>query len=339
MINQPEDQPAQAPPATDPLGRPERINGELLIAAVARIVPGTGAGRRVAAERFVAGARISRTDLSRAFAIVDRTVPDRPWVRQACLAIPGAGRTAMLLVSSPIGSGIEIEQDALDRAACVRAAAAACAAPEIAIVQTLPSPEEPWAVRAAQDAGFLHVGDLAYLERPLRGRPRSASPTPFPPGMSLRPVAPLSSTSGDRVRLERVLERSYAGTLDCPELCGLRSTADILDSHLATAGEDPRHWYLLFEADTPIGCVLLAAVGDSDTAELVYLGLAPEARGRGLGRAMLENAMLGLASPGTQRVVCAVDRRNVPAARLYESLGFIEFASRRAFVRVTGQPA
>src|SRR5690606_19467375 len=94
----------------------------------------------------------------------------------------------------------------------------------VAIAQGLPEPAEPWATRAFLDAGFTHVGELAYLSRPLRPADTAGELPPLPPGVQVRPIRTLSRGSDDRRQLAWAMERSYQGTLDCPELCGLRET-------------------------------------------------------------------------------------------------------------------
>ena len=43
-------------------------------------------------------------------------------------------------------------------------------------------------------------------------------------------------------QVDLALDRSYVDTMDCPELCGMRATADILASHKATGEFDPSLW-------------------------------------------------------------------------------------------------
>src|SRR5262249_6047685 len=67
--------------------------------------------------------------------------------------------------------------------------------------------------------------------------------------------------------------------------------------------------------------LLLAELPDRDAWEVVYLGLTPRARNRGLGRTVLRHA-LELARAHVPRLEPAVDLRNAPAVRLYQSAGF-----------------
>jgi ribosomal protein S18 acetylase RimI-like enzyme len=86
----------------------------------------------------------------------------------------------------------------------------------------------------------------------------------------------------------------------------------------------PECWWLVFEEAQPVGVTMLVEMPDAMTWELAYVGLIPEARGRGLGRTMMLHAMHALLAHPTIALTLAVDARNVPARRLYESLGFIE---------------
>ena len=79
--------------------------------------------------------------------------------------------------------------------------------------------------------------------------------------------------------------------------------------------------------------ILLAATPDRDAWEVVYLGLAPRARGRGLGAQAVAHA-LELARPHASALELAVDVRNLPAARLYRDAGFIPFDRRAVHLAV-----
>lgn len=52
------------------------------------------------------------------------------------------------------------------------------------------------------------------------------------------------------------------------------------------------------------------------------LGVVPEYRGLGLGRALLQQALAGFASVGVPRAFLEVTATNAPAVRLYRSAGF-----------------
>jgi ribosomal protein S18 acetylase RimI-like enzyme len=126
-----------------------------------------------------------------------------------------------------------------------------------------------------------------------------------------------------------LLQATYASSLDMPELEGARSLDDIIEGHRAAGRFMPANWQVGQVAGHPeIAVVLLLSdVPDRDVWEVVYLGLTPAARGRGLGRAAIARA-LELAGQHVSRLELAVDTRNRPATRLYESTGFTPFDRR-----------
>jgi len=59
------------------------------------------------------------------------------------------------------------------------------------------------------------------------------------------------------------------------------------------------------------------------TAELISMWVAPEARGTGVGRALVEAVVDWATSERSERVVLAVRRNNAPAVALYARSGFV----------------
>lgn len=212
------------------------------------------------------------------------------------------------------------------------------------MAQALTEPAHAWAQEAFLAAGFMHVGNLTYLRR----GPVSWIATPAPnlgDAAELRTFASLEAAAGRKAAeaaFGAALEASYEQTLDCPELCGLRSISDVLDSHRATGQFDPRLWWVMLGGDAaaapaerkPLGCLLLNPCKDQQTIELVYIGLAAEARGRGWAKPLLLHGMsVALQGRRGYEVACAVDDRNTPARNLYASLGFRESGHRVALVK------
>lgn len=257
-------------------------------------------------------------------------------VRQVCLAVPGSGRTATLFLAPPDRLK-DLGDPAQQHAERVAAATAACEGlarletPEVVLAQSLPEPGEPWAVGALRDAGFERVGDLAYMSRPL-DPPGGPSPDgSWPDGIEVESVASLGDAWEGPV-LE-ALEASYEGTLDCPALCGLRQTEDVLASHLATGRWDPGLWWLVRDRGAPRGVALFTHCPESRSVELVYLGLGPTVRGLGLGRRLMALGISSASLLDADELTCAVDKHNAPALGLYESVGMTAFAQRVALVR------
>lgn len=331
--------PPDAPPA-----RPVAVHlsSDLRLSAASRLVSEASGNRQTAARRFISAAPLHGIDLDLLWGTVDRRsdgTPER--VREACLAVVGSGRTAMLFLSGPEHPGMTRgDASGAERVAAIRCAVdhfIAADPARVRLIQALPEPHETWAIEAFLDAGFQVVGDLAYLRRPLERRPKPASPGPlaptWPEGVSVRQVTRLGDGAADQALLIAALERSYEETLDCPELCGLRQTRDVLASHRSTGAWDPSLWWIVFLHDEPHGCMLFNLCPEQQSVELVYLGLSPAARGRRIGSKLLAMGLEHLRGQPATEVACAVDRRNTPALRLYESAGFREFTGRVALVK------
>ncbi len=313
---------------------PVRVATDLVLSAARRLVSQSSNDIEAAAKRLVASAPGHGIDLSLLWATVEGAAP-LAQVRQACLAVPGAGRTAMLFVSEPPAEGDAAtaleERVGLIQAACGHLAATMLS--RVQIAQALPDPAEPWFVEALTAAAFTRVGNLSYLRRGGGSLPRALRHGTPPDDVRLVRVSDLPKSGVDALLVE-AMDRSYMDTLDCPELCGLRETRDILASHRDTGRYDPSSWWLVFEGDEPQGCALFSPCPDAATAELVYLGLSPSVRGRGLGKHLLA---LGIEEVRrrhpTWPMTLAVDQRNTPALGLYKAFGFRSFGERVAYVR------
>ena len=321
----------------------KQIPHTLRLSAAERLV--AAPGRRQAAQRLIASAPNHGIDLNLMWGVIEQTpspaAPKTPLkVRQVSLAVLGSGRTAMLFLSNPENGRAfgAIETQINEISASVQAALAglrAYAPDQVALAQTLIEPEHKWAHRACTNAGMTCVGELDYMRKPITGDNLQLSNEPnWPAGIEIRPVRSLdiNALNSDRQALSDALEGSYLDTLDCPELCGLRSMDDVIDSHQATGHFDPANWYLIYKDNKPAGCCLLTHIPESNSVELVYLGIAPIARGLGLGRTVLEYAINSLGPIGISEVTCAVDNRNFPAIKVYQTLGFERFDARVGFV-------
>lgn len=327
----------------------ELIPRELWAAAGSRLVGQSLADVEVAGQRLVDAGPEVGLDFNLCWGVIDSNPNARPRIRQACLAVLSEGRTGMMFLSEPPRNGDPggASRGAAERAACIEAACAGLVARypgQIQLAQALPDPAEAWALSAYKRAGFTHITTLHSLRRPavvrmdakLRGLMVLAPAHSWPRGMRVVRVDELGSDAESM--LLRALEASYEQTMDCPELCGLRTTEDVLASHKAAGTFDPALWWLLEVDGKPEGCCLMTASPAQRALELVYLGLSPRVRGTGLGKRLLA---LGIAHATAHHrawpVHCAVDQRNEPARKLYERFGFEETGRREALVRMMGQ--
>ena len=74
----------------------------------------------------------------------------------------------------------------------------------------------------------------------------------------------------------------------------------------------------------PDGCVgtIQGLLDENGYGGIQNLGVVPECRGLGLGRALLMQALVGFASVGVPRAFLEVTATNDPAVRLYRAAGF-----------------
>ncbi len=72
------------------------------------------------------------------------------------------------------------------------------------------------------------------------------------------------------------------------------------------------------------GCVatVQGVVDENGAGGIQNVGVVPEARGRGIGRALLLRALAGFATAGASRAYLEVTARNAAAIHMYRGLGF-----------------
>jgi len=186
-------------------------------------------------------------------------------------------------------------------------------------------------LRARDDAarlragGFVHLADLLYLvsleiefpaadvSGPLRFKPCSGPSDP---------------------RLAGIVEASYAGTLDCPLLNGVRGMDDVLEGYRASGVFHPYLWMIAHHAGRDVGCLILVDHPRHGNLELAYMGVTPRWRGRGWGRLLARKAQWLARQLGRPRLVLAVDAANRPAIAAYVAAGFQAWDRRRAMIRL-----
>lgn len=174
------------------------------------------------------------------------------------------------------------------------------------------------------DAGFSHAADLLYMAAENGRFPTEPLALPF----ELEPF------SLDEVpRLAQLIERTYIGTLDCPQMDHLRKTADVIAGYQAVGEFRPEHWQIARYEGTDVGCLLVNLHPDVRHAEVVYMALVPEVRGRGWGYLLACHAQRLARKMGCERVVLAVDAANEPAICPYARAGFSTFDRRAVWIK------
>ena len=231
-----------------------------------------------------------------------------------------AGRVAHL--QSP---EIAVGEDEGLRGKLLKAASHDLAAAGVRVVQSLQTVDHGAEVAALIEAGFRHTNDLLYLIS-LHGQ--------FPTEAVADSLEFVAYSEAQHPRLAEIVLRTYAESLDCPDVGNVRPIDEVLAGYRATGIFDPARWLIVRDGDRDVGCLLLARHQGESQMELIYLGIVPEARGRGLGIQLVQMAQRLAGEDGCQRVVTAVDAANQPAIAAYAAAGFVAWDRRSVYLRV-----
>jgi ribosomal protein S18 acetylase RimI-like enzyme len=174
--------------------------------------------------------------------------------------------------------------------------------------------------------GFAHITTLWYLRHAL-----AFDAHPYPPG---DPITFRAYPTVSPQVFQETLGRTYVGTLDCPEVNGVRTLEEVLTGHWAAPMHDPERWWLALEGELPLGVILATAAPETRGWDLAYVGVVPEARGRGLGGKLVRKVLLEARGAGASCVTLSVDSRNRPAWKLYTALGFEADDRREVYLAV-----
>jgi len=253
------------------------------------------------------------------------------WVAQngtewlsAATYIESPGRTAMVFLSSGFDDPTRREASAklLEEVKWFAELRA------VRLVQCLldPSTRPPLALAMA---GFTPLARLDYLDRVTSAG--IGHIVRQKPGSDLNWMA--YSLSAHRAFAETVAA-TYRDSRDCPGLTGVREIDEVLEGHKAAAKFDPALWMLLREGEKAVGCLLMGEIPLRNAAEIIYMGLCPEARGRGLARFLLMRALELARGVRLRSLALAVDSSNEPALRVYTKFGFRHTLSREAWMYV-----
>ncbi len=128
-------------------------------------------------------------------------------------------------------------------------------------------------------------------------------------------------------RFSDLILQTYEGSKDCPRLTGLRTGREILAGHRCSGLFEPEGWAILQFRGRDAGVLLLNSTEeDPRRMELIYMGLAPWARGVGLGDSILDQAFDIARGKEKKTIRLAVDCENTSAIRLYRRFKFKETA-------------
>jgi len=246
----------------------------------------------------------------------------------SALIVPGSGRTAVLFVAQvPAGLPDDLP------ARLIRTVVGAQSAAETRIIQTLLEPEHHREEKTLADAGFTRLASLVYMRRSCLSDP-PADPESSSIICDDKPLTRLAWEEANRDAFAAAIDVSYQDTLDCPGLVGVREPRDIIAGHMAVGRFDPALWSAYYDGDEPAAVLLLNPLIDRTELELVYLGLAPRYRGKGLGARLMRSAFAQASTRHDSGIHLAVDQGNAPAMKLYQSLGFRATSRKTAMIEV-----
>lgn len=214
--------------------------------------------------------------------------------------------------------------------ALVEAAAQHVADRGIRLAQTLLDMEAADQAMWLLTAGFERAATLTYLATDT-----ARVPDEPPTGLSF---VPFDDDQTDR--LAAIVEQTYDGTLDCPQLNGVRTTQEVLAGYRATGQFSPARWLIVRHDQRDIGCLLLTDHPDPTSPELsswelVYMGLIPAARGHGWSLSIARHGIRLAAAAGRSTIALAVDEANSPALATYARAGFCHLGHKAVFLKVT----
>lgn len=123
----------------------------------------------------------------------------------------------------------------------------------------------------------------------------------------------------------RVVRQAYAADYELGEeyLAEIEAVAERARDHEVWVAEDAATGDVLGTVTTPRrGRRMSAVAKHADELDFRFLGVSADARGRGVGEALVEHVMSLAAGRGIRRVVLNTGPQMVAAQRLYERLGF-----------------
>jgi ribosomal protein S18 acetylase RimI-like enzyme len=192
--------------------------------------------------------------------------------------------------------------------------------------QSLLAPTEVALAAPLERNGFAHVTTLWYMRHDLK--------LPFALVRADDRLTYRCYADGDPDLFHETLLRTYEGTLDCPEVSGVRSLEEVLEGHRAQGAHDPRRWWLALDGGRPVGVLLLTALPEQEAWEVAYVGVVPEARRHGWGRELLHKALRAAHASEAGHLALSVDARNRPAWQLYLDLDFEAYDCREVYLAV-----
>ncbi len=245
----------------------------------------------------------------------------------AVILVESPGRAGMIVFSSSTAPGVR--HDALVE--LLRTVTENAIAGGLAIVQSQQETNREEDIAVLSEVGYLRLAELIYMELHLNDFDDAGDSLEQPQ------IAWRNYDEFSEPQLAELIAATYIDSLDCPAIVGRRNISDVIATHKSGGIFLPQSWWILECAGRPAGCVLVNDASDSEnskSSEVVYMGVAPEFRGRGFGKMMINRAAADARRRKRRMLTLAVDSHNTPAKCVYNAAGFVETARRLICVAI-----
>lgn len=179
-----------------------------------------------------------------------------------------------------------------------------------------------------QSFGFQRLATLDYLNGKIH---RETSGESFSQSVRLEFKSCNWGLRDELASFATLVDLTYQDTRDCPSLSEFRTAIQTLRGYQNSQSFTPSWWFRIHDRATNqcLGCLVMGrqesakdpAGRDLDIAEIVYMGLVPSARGRGLGKETVQSALRIAQQAGCKHLVLAVDKDNLAAKSIYRQAG------------------
>ncbi len=240
----------------------------------------------------------------------------------AAMVTESPGRVGMLFHSPADAPGVSVEA-LVDLVRGV--SRAALNAGGVSFVQALLLPDSSADASALEKAGFELLAELVYLLLPLASVRQAGSAGEEEP-------ARRNYGEFNEEELKEIIKLTYIDSMDCPLLSGRRDLDDVIAGHKAGGLFRPEAWHIIGCDGAPAGCILVNDHPTSRSADVVYMGVVPSQRGKGLSGRMLRRAAEDARKRGMETMTLAVDNGNTYARKVYAAEGFRERDHRLAYI-------
>ncbi len=205
--------------------------------------------------------------------------------------------------------GLPLSKESASDVDAVRAAALELLRAGARSVHVALEPGDPFA-RIFAKAGLRRGSLMRELSARVGGRVEAA------------PGEWLAFESARRALFAETFYRTFEGSVDCRELPPNPDGALLMRAFEERGAHDPDDFAILLDDGAPAGVIFV--VHSRDAAEIAYLGVVPQHRGRGLGRLLVERAFERAAARRAAVLTVTADSQNTPALALYRKAGFSE---------------